>query len=324
MTPHRPGTELATFASLLVLIATTSLASLRIADDPASLDPRMLDLCFIALAALAVGLAVSGGRIRLLMPAAPVLVLVGLLHLGLALRWLTGSAAATAGIGGAVELIVGLSMLPSALSAVLGVPLMRKRIEALEHRRRVATLTLTEAATDLGQADAKADELRGLAVAWERFGRAQEARAARLQERLGELRGSLRPEDNILVIPASAPGALRGFLLGVAQSFGWTRVGALPEAVRLAVGQGQVVYVDGLQDPVAECLFLQAVGETEVLDGESAPWAPTRELPAAGRTTRVIDELVAVNVDAGAPLRTLRDTVDRAATTLPSGEEAVA
>ena len=328
MTPPRPGTDLLTFCSMLVLLATTAVAGLRLAADPTGLDPRLLDLSLIGLGVLAMGLAVDSRRIRLLIPAAPALILVGLLHLALALASLTGGPAASAGIGGVVELLVGLALLPAALAAAVDVPGLRVDLKEQAERHRVASQALQAAAMDLGRADAKADELRQLAADWERYARAQDVRTSRLSERLTELRRSILPEENVLVIPASAHGALRRFLLGLAETLGWTRVRALPEAVRLAVGQGQVVYVDGLEDPTSECLFLQAVAETELMTGDGGgqrpPWAPTREIPARGPTTRVIDELLAIHCDVGAPLRTLRDTADRAATTLPSGEEAVA
>ena len=331
MSNPRPGTDVLTFASLLVVLATTVLASLRIASDPESLDPRLLGWSFVGLSFIAIVMVGDARRMRLLLPAAPVLIVVGMLHLVLACAVLQGSAAASAGIGGAAELLVGVGLLPSLLTSVLAEPKLRERLRSSGERLAAVEQETGGLEEELDQADGRLEDMRRLAIAWERHARAAETRAARLGQRAARLLESVRPEDNVLVVPGAAPLQLRRFLLELAQQFGWTRVTAIAEAVRLAVGEGQVVYVDGAEDPLAECVFLQAISETSTgFDAGAATRVqgdedhPRWERMDRGPTTRVIDELVAASNDPAAALRTVRPGLDLAGTTLPTGEDAVA
>ena len=329
MTDPRTRIDLATFASLLVLLAFTALASLRIAADPASLDPRMLAVAFVGLGLVAAVLLGDARRLRLLLPAAPALILVGLLHLVLATTGLTGSAAASAGIGGAVQLLVGLALLPSLLTASVVEPELRSSLEelrSLQARMRGKG----DLADDLGAAE----EMRRLAVAWERHARAIESRLARLADRFVALRQATRPDDAVVVIPGAPHIALRRYLLGLAEAFGWSRVSDLSEVVTVPLEERQVVYVDGLRDPIAECLFLRAMAEHGPgLGVPAAPTSPARTAPGASDTVRPPWERPDRGVsrqpaparrapagEPGAGVRSLADGLDRVATTLPSGE----
>jgi len=196
MTDHRPGTDLAVFASLLVVLATAALASLGIADAPTSLAPQMLAFALLGLGLFAAALLARARRARLLMVAAPALILVGGLHLLLAVTTLTGSAAASAGIGGVAELLLGLALLPGVLAASVDAPMLRER---LREARRVG-----------GQAgpeeDARFDQLRRQALIWERHARNMEARLTLVGERYLALRRAVRSSYGA---PDPGPAELR-------------------------------------------------------------------------------------------------------------------
>lgn len=329
MDKTRSLTHLAIFASLLGLLATCGLAALRTAQQPALADGRTLEAALLALAAFCIVLGAGSRRARLLMPAAPVLVLAGLLHLWLAGAGLAGSQAVSAAIGGGAELLLGLALLPALLGVVAESPELRLTLRALQEREQRSAMVAESADRAIRDADDRAERMRRLAMLWQEHAHGLRVQLQRSEERRTELLDAVRPPDNVLVVPGAAHGSIRRYLLRLAGAFRWTRVETLPEAIRLAVGQGQIVFVDGLLDPLAECLFLQAVAETEMIGGglatlEMRGAGPAADPAPAPGTTMVIERLVADGSDAGAALRTIRAPTERAATTLPSGQQAVA